>query len=302
MAVLEERFLKGELIKPGRVLTFENLENKRIYNPSRPFKINNKLYLICRVEDKMTNLSQALLFEERNDTWFLVKDAPSFPLEDPFLTEVQGEILFGGVSVVWKNPKEFLSFKTIFYYGKSFFDLDPSKPFAEGPLNIKDIRIVDLRNGRLGVFNRPQGGKFLKGRICYLEIDSLDELKNPEIYKKGVLINLFLKENEWVGANDVYFLNEDNLGILAHYAYKDRRKRLHYSALTFVFSPKSFQINNLKIIAQRKDFPDAPAKDVNLKDVVFPGGIINDGENSFLYCGLSDENIGFISIKNPFRE
>ncbi len=300
MKNLDNRFAKEELVKLGEILIFENLENKRIYNPSRPFKIGDKLYLVCRVEDKSTNLSNALLFEKRGNIWFLVKDAPSFPLEDPFLTEIQDGVLFGGVSVAWENPNKFLSYKTIFYYGKNFFALDPNKPFSEGPLNMKDIRIVDLKNGRLGVFTRPQGGKFLRGRICYLEIDSLDELKNLEIYQKGKLIDLSLKEDEWVGTNDIYLLDKDSLGVLAHYAYKDEEGKVHYSAFTFIFSPQNFQIGNLKIVAQRKDFPEGSAKHPNLEDVVFPGGIVNDGENNYLYCGLSDDQVGVINIKNPF--
>lgn len=297
----EGRFGKEEIINQGEILKFENLENKRIYNPSRPFLIGDKLYLVCRVEDKVTNLSQSLLFEKIGNTWFLVKEAPVFNLEDPFLTEIQGKILFGGVYVGWKNKNKVSFLKTVFYYARSFFELDPASPFTEGPLNMKDIRIVDLKNGKLGVFTRPQGGRFVRGRICYLELNSLEELKNlKQIHEKAREINLPLKNNEWVGTNDVYLLDEEHLGVLIHYAYKDQEKKLHYFALTFIFQPKKFSVKNLKIIAQRRNFPNGPAKHPNLKDVVFPGGIINEGEKSFLYCGLSDNQIGVIQIKNPF--
>jgi len=140
---------------------------------------------------------------------------------------------------------------------------NPSAPFqinGEGLYlfcRVDDIRIVQLKD-RFGVFTRPQGEKFLKGRTCYLGIENIEYLKNEEIYLKAELVDLFLNENEWVGTNDVYFLDENNLGVLGHFAFQ--------------------------------------------KDVVFPGGLLKTEDNNYiLCCGLSDEEIGVLKIKNPFE-
>ena len=296
---IEKRFKKGKKLEKGKKLIIENLENKRIYNPSAPFKIGENFYLFCRVEDKANNISETRLFQQKGDKWVLVKEAPVFNLEDPFITFLNKGILFGGVYVEWENGKvKFLM--TNFYYEKNFSDLDPQKPFAHGPLMMKDIRIVDLTD-RIGIFTRPQGEKFFGGRICYLETKNIEDLKNEKIFNQGKLIKLPLKEYEWVGTNDVYFLDENNLGVLAHIAFQDKRGYLHYSALTFVFNRKNFKVKNLKIVARRRDFPPGPSRSKRFKDVVFPGGFwrTEDG-NYLLYCGLSDEEIGVLKIKNPF--
>jgi len=299
MENIKNRFEEGEKLGQGEKLIIENLLNKRIYNPSSPFKVGENFYLLCRVEDRTDNTSETRLFQQKGDCWVLVKEAPVFNLEDPFITKLNEGILFGGVYVEWENGKvKFL--KTAFYYGKDFFDLDPQKPFAYGPLMMKDIRIVQLKNG-LGVFTRTQGGEFLRSRICYLEIEKVEDLKNEGIFFQGKLINLPLNDEEWVGTNDVYFLDENNLGVLAHFAFQDKDGNFHYQAISFIFNRKNFKVKNLKIIARRKNFPPGPYKDEKLKDVVFPGGLLKTEDNNYiLYCGLSDEEIGVLKIKNPF--
>ncbi|GIW66533.1 MAG: hypothetical protein KatS3mg095_0431 [Candidatus Parcubacteria bacterium] len=154
----------------------------------------------------------------------------------------------------------------------------------------------------LEFFTRPQGGEFLRGRICYLEIDDINDLKDEGIYNKGKLIELNLKDNEWIGSNEIHCLDDNHLGILGHLAFEDDEGNLHYSAITFIFNRINFNVQNLTIIAKRNNFPKGSFKEKRLKDVVFPGGLVktNDG-NYTLYCGLSDEEIGEIKIKNPFE-
>jgi len=298
MKNIENRFEEGEKLDRGEKLVIESLPNKRIYNPSAPFKIEENFYLFCRVEDRTNGTSEARLFQQKGNEWILVKNYPTFNLEDPFITFLNDGILFGGVDVEWKNGKvKFL--RTNFYYGKDIFALDPQKPFAQGPLNMKDIRIVQLKNG-LGVFTRPQGGEFLRGRICYLEIEKIEDLKNEKIFSQGRLIDLPLEDKEWVGTNDVYLLDDEHLGILAHFAFQDKDGNLHYQVITFVFNRKNFKVKSLKIIARRSDFPLGPFKEERLEDVVFPGGFWREKDYYLLYCGLSDEEIGVLKIKNPF--
>lgn len=296
----EGRFKEGVILGDSQKLIFENLEGKRIYNPTAPFKIGNESYIVCRVEDRKTGISQSMLFTNKEGIWLLVKDAPVFELEDPFVSFLEDGILFGGVYVEWENRKvKFL--RTIFYYAKNFFELDPQMPFAQGPLMMKDIRIVQLKD-RIGIFTRPQGGKFLRGRIAYLEVYDLNDLKNENIYNRGNVIEVDLKDNEWVGSNEIHYLDNNHLGILAHLAFEDDYGDLHYSAITFVFDRIHLQAKNLTIIARRENFPEGPSKEKRLRDVVFPGGLVqSEDRNYILYCGLSDEEVGYVKIKNPFE-
>ncbi|GIW66532.1 MAG: hypothetical protein KatS3mg095_0430 [Candidatus Parcubacteria bacterium] len=161
MENISKRSKEGIILENGKKLIFEEIEGKRIYNPTAPFKIGDEVYMVCRVEDRSSGKSMAMLFQLKQDKWFLVKDAPIFNLEDPFITHFKNGVLFGGVDVKWHNGKiEYL--KTNFYYGKSFFDLDPQTPFAQGPLMMKDIRIVEIDNG-FGVFYEATRWRIFKG-------------------------------------------------------------------------------------------------------------------------------------------
>ena len=57
----------------------------------------------------------------------------------------------------------------------------------------------------------------------------------------------------------------------------------------------------IKIIAQRKDFPEGESKREGLEDILFSGGlrILND-EYVELFVGLSDCQVGRAIISNPF--
>ena len=70
-----------------------------------------------------------------------IADAPSSKLQDPFATIIAGEIVFGGVRVIWNNGR-IVSWVTDFYRGSSIYNL---KYFTSGPDHMKDIR---LRNAR----------------------------------------------------------------------------------------------------------------------------------------------------------
>ncbi len=299
--LFQKRFEENKKLERGEILVFENLKNKRIYNPSSPLKMKNNIYIFARVEDILSDNSQSMLFKETQNKYFLVKNAPIFNLEDPFVIQFKNEIILGGVYVERNALGKISFFRTIFYRGKDIFNLDPDKPFAQGPLMMKDIRLVELENKRIGVFTRPTGGKFLRGRICYLEINSLDELKDLD-YTKAREIELLLLPNEWVGTNAAFVLKDNKIGVLGHWAFEDENNNLHYLAITFIFDPKNFTVSQKKIIAKRDDFPLGQFKKESLKDVVFPGGFLKLDKNCiFLYCGLSDAEIGRIKIENPFE-
>ena len=150
-------------------LKFLGVKDKDVYNVTAPFFIKNKEYIIGRVESRNKKDSKIMFFYKRQDNFILDKKAPIFNLEDPFISFIDNQIIFGGVECI-KN-----SYKTIFFKGKYIYSL---KRFAKGPIGMKDIRFIELSNKKIGIFTRPQGEIGLRGRIGFFIIDSLNELKN----------------------------------------------------------------------------------------------------------------------------
>ena len=52
------------------------------------------------------------------------------------------------------NPNIIVSWVTQFYRG---INIDSLCHFASGPGTMKDIRMIELQDGRVGVFTRPAG-------------------------------------------------------------------------------------------------------------------------------------------------
>ena len=114
-------------------------------------------------------------------------------LQDPFVTKISGQLIFGGVEVFPdpKNEKNLL-WRTVFYKGDNIRSL---KKFVSGPIGMKDIRLLELSDQSIGVFTRPQGEKGGRGKIGYTTIHSLDEL-TAEVIDDAPLINrIFLTKN-----------------------------------------------------------------------------------------------------------
>ncbi len=284
----------------GYLIKFKGVGNKDVYNISACFTVNNKEYILGRVEDRDSYWNdlqynpQSMFFVKRNNEWILDKNLPSFDWEDPFISFIDNEIIVGGVKVFGESTNR--KFKTVFAKATSLKSL---KEFTSGPEMMKDIRLVQLKNKKIGVFTRPMGQEYKRGRIGFTVIDSIKNL-NQENILKAKIIESTIKQDQWEGVNQATVLKNNNLGVLAHLAYKDSQGS-HYKATTFIFNPQTLKTSNFKIIAQRSDFPETPAKNESLKDVVFPGGIqkIND-KCYYLYAGLSDAYAGFIKINNPY--
>ncbi|HEB83921.1 MAG TPA: DUF1861 family protein, partial [Bacteroidetes bacterium] len=139
----------------GEILRFTgpDVEGVDVYNPTAPFMDRGRLTLAARVEshDSETD-SRVMFFVERRGAWTRDTDTPVFPLQDPFICRVGDEWVTGGVRFPVGNN----SWRTDFYRGPDLLHLEH---FASGPLGMKDIRPVELEDGRIGVFTRPQGEK-----------------------------------------------------------------------------------------------------------------------------------------------
>ena len=285
----------------GERLIFSGVGDRDVYNICAPFIDQGEPVIAGRVEARDKESSEVMFFVERQGRWVPRNGAPVFALQDPFVTFVGEELVFGGVEVYFDgdDPHYVTSWRTVFYRGYSVSGL---VPFAKGPLTMKDIRLIERENGRIGVFTRPMMVDGARALIGYTEIATLDDLTEEAIEGAELLRHQFLPD-EWGGANEAHPLKDGMIGVLGHIAWMEEFNIRHYYPMVFVFNPDNRRCTPIMLIATRAMFPDGPAKRPDLQDVIFSGGLVRheDGTAS-LYTGVSDAEAHVIRIPDPFLE
>lgn len=289
-------------------LTFSGVEKgKDVYNITAPFLFEGKRYLAGRVENREEEWSSVYFFREENGEWAADRSVPALPLQDPFVSVINGEFIVGGVEVFAdeENPG-MLNYRTNFYRGRSLRELTL---FAKGPDRMKDIRLLQLAADQILVMTRPQGkicggGQIRnggRGKIGYVLLRSLDELTPETILGAELFEDQFIPE-EWGGCNQLFLLKDGRVGALAHIARFDAEGNRHYYSSAFCLDPLTGRHTPMKLIAVRDNFAPGPAKRPDLTDVIFSGGLerIGDGK-AVLYCGVSDAEGHRIEIEDPFE-
>ncbi|NNV07886.1 DUF1861 family protein [Geobacillus sp. MMMUD3] len=288
--------------QPLRVekLVFAGVGGRDVYNISAPFEDGGEWVIAGRVEARDSEQSEVYFFVEREGTWVPREGAPVFALQDPFVSRVHGHLVFGGVET-FPHPvlRGMLYWRTVFYRGTTLHDLTP---FFTGPDGMKDIRLVELQDGSVGVFTRPQGKKGGRGKIGFTRVGSLEEL-TVEAIQDAPLIDGQFADGEWGGANEVHLLANGLVGVLGHIACFDEERNRHYYPMVFAFNPDTGEASGMELIATRAHFLDGPAKRSDLADVVFSGGLIRkeDGTADF-YAGTSDAEAQKLTIVDPFTK
>jgi len=282
----------------GEKLTFDGVDGRDVYNITAPFEDEGELVIAGRVEGRDTEYSDIIFFTCSDNVWKPRKNTISFKLQDPFVTKINGELVFGGVEVRPNTEKPgHLCWKTLFYRGKTINQL---KYFAEGPDLMKDIRLLQIKDGRIGVFTRPHGEIGGRGTIGFTIINSLDEL-NPETIMNAELIKGQFIDEEWGGVNEAHLLRNGLIGALGHIACYDKEKNRHYYSAVFSLNAETGEVSPLKIIAIRSDFEKGAIKKPDLSDVIFSGGLIRESNGkATLYAGVSDAEAHKIVIPDPF--
>lgn len=288
-------------------LTFKDIDGYDVYNCSIPFQWNGKEYIYGRVEKRgIWATSLVYLFEKTGkDEYTRVRDHMVYQLEDPYVALVQGEVTLGGTHVR-KRGGEIDTYYGYFYRGS---DVDNLDYFTTGPDYMKDIRLVDLRNGTIGVFSRPRNKEIEEkygsaAMIGFTVINNLDELTDDVIFNAEPIDGIFDK-GEWGGCNQAYLLENGNIGIIGHQSFTEPKENGEdlavYLNIAFEFNPSNFSVTNSKIIGTRSCYPQGPAKIPSLVDCTFTSGIIlrEDGKAD-LYGGIGDTEEGRITIDYPF--
>jgi hypothetical protein len=166
---------------------------------------------------------------------------------------------------------------------------------------MKDLRLVELEDGSIGIFTRPQGEKGGRGKIGFTCIASLDHL-TIEVNENTPLLSEQFTETEWGGVNEAQLLSNGLIGLLGHIACFDEQGDRHYYPMVFSLNPKTGEYSGIELIARRSCFLPGPAKRTDLVDVVFSGGLIRnkDQTSADLYAGISDTEAHRITIPDPF--
>ncbi len=270
-----------------------------VYNISAPFVDEGQTVFAGRVEPRDEEIAEVVFFHKRNRVWIPRPRTRRFVMQDPFVTRIHHQLVFGGVEVetLVANPKTIVGWRTVFYRGASIATLEP---FAVGPRGMKDIRLVELHDGRIGVFTRPMDATEPGADIGFFIIERLEDLSEATILNAELFRGQFA-ENEWGGVGEAHSLSNGVLAVLGHIAYRSSDGHLHYYAYTFATNPITQSTTSPQIIAERKNFPTGPAKRSDLEDVVFSGGLRNRRRGrATLYVGVSDTEACTIDIPDPF--
>ncbi len=300
-----EQFLQNAKIYDSALLSFSGVDGFDVYNPSIPFEVDGKEYLFGRVERRLKWAnSRTILFERvSGDHWRMAPEALGYPLEDPFISFIQGEVLLGGTHVRYQAG-DIDTYHCYFYRGNQPKELDP---FTCGPNYMKDIRLVDLGSRGIGVFSRPRSKAVLarygtESVVGFRVISSLEELTAARIRNAPIISGLF-QAGEWGGCNQALALDSGLIGCIGHQCFLKAKDEPVYVNTAFVLDPDSRRVLDSKVIGCRSCYPEGDAKLATLKDVAFTSGIVPAGDGLVnLYSGLGDCMAGRITIENPFSE
>lgn len=278
-----------------------------VYNPTNEFEINGVIYLAGRAEPRSSKFDPRTIFFKKVGEHWEPQPEPVFKLEDPSITKIGDEFVLCGVKLKLGtnalmelfgiDKKVLQSYKTSFYKGKTLDDL---VMFAEGPAGMKDVRLVELPDGKIGVYTRPQGlKKGGPGQIGFTIIDKIGDL-NARVIQDAPLLSTQFPEGEWGGVNEAISLSDGRVFVLGHRAYRDSYSQRHYYPWAFIHNPKTGEIEDLGILAERSDFPEGPAKRPDLTDILFSAGIkFLPNDRLRLLVGMSDCEVGEMERDRP---
>jgi hypothetical protein len=295
-------------------LTFLGVGEKTVYNPTAPFQVPGLGEVIAaRVESRDSETDTETVFFRSvpgaTATWSRLEGAATLKLQDPFFAHVDGALLVGGVKTQEREDGS-IGYRTEFYRTT---DLQNFEPVASGPPGMKDIRVVQLKDGKLGVFTRPQGqaaqaldspvddeGQHAtRGNVGFTIIDDLSQL-TPSRISSAPLISTQPVLEQWWGVNEAKLAADGKLEVLGHMgSYTDGGAR-HYYPVAFVFDPVTQQASGLKVLVERAELGPGESKRPDLQDVLFSGGLREENGQTALYVGAGDAEVHRVVIEPPF--
>lgn len=298
-------------IGESTLLCFEGVDpSYDVYNCSIPFVWKGERYIFGRVEphDKWASSRTMLFKESGKDRWTRVPEFGTLELEDPFVQTIGEELIVGGTRVTkYAGESEVADYRGAFYRDHGLGPLH-LEYFTTGPFKMKDIRLVELKNGRIGVFTRPRGEEIRakygsESVVGYVEIDSLEEL-NPASLEKAKIVDGLFGKDEWGGCNQAYLRADGTILVAGHLCCLgpvagNGKPRQVYCNAAFLFDPVTCTASGLRIVATRKMYPAYDPKVPHLDDCVFTSGFefLPDGAVD-VYTGVGDAAEGRVRLSN----
>lgn len=284
----------------GKIIEFKGVDGYTVYNTTPPLWLNvegqKKRIIAGRVErmDEWAH-SRIMFFKEFSPFDFrLIKNSPIITGEDPSITMVGGKIVLSVVLVKALFPKKNQClFNTVYYSGDDIHELEPQPKWT---LPGKNNRLVEIDDG-IAVATRPQGKIGGKGTMAYIELPSLAELSEDSVKDAQLLKGLF--GGGWGGPNELNWIPKTNsIAVLGHGAFQKKQKKIYFASFfQIIRDPQNKKIKtntNFRIIAVRDNFLPGPAKNYDLKEVVFPTGFIfKPDKHPLLFAGLGDYSQGY---------
>ena len=180
--------------------------------------------------------------------------------------------------------------------------------FTTGPERMKDIRLVELKDGRIGVFSRPRGEDVRKkygseSVIGFTTVKDLDEL-TPEVIEKAPVIEGVFGKDEWGGCNQAYLMEDGKVLVAGHLCFSGTKasnglNRGVYCNASFLFDPATHKATRIRIVATRMMYPEQGPKVPHLDDCVFTSGFVfNDDGTCDVYTGLCDSAEGRVRLNS----
>lgn len=274
-------------------------DNRDVYNISSPFSYHGGHVILGRVEYRHSEDSDVVFFCRESGEWIPDKRFQALKhLQDPFYAFIDGDLILGGVQIFQTELKKTF-YRTVFLKETEPFQF---QQFASGPDGMKDIRLLELSDGRVLVTTRAQGEIGGRGKIGWLILNSVDEL-NPKVLSSAHLFDDQFTSEEWGGTNQLHMLKNGKVGVLSHIANFDDAGNRHYYCTCFLLDPIEGEHSPMKMIAARNNFEAGESKRPDLQDVIFGGGLVRmrDG-TARLYCGVGDTEAHCLSIPDPFSE
>ena len=278
-------------------LVFSGFPGHDVYNVTAPFEWKERSVIAGRVERRSEELSEIVLFSETDGEWRPIEGAPTFlGLQDPCVTMMDGKVVLGGVRFPVTIGEDRKAWQMEFYREGLNGGFDK---VLTGPPKMKDIRFLQLPDGRILVLTRPQGERGGRGRIGFCVVDSLIQARWETI--ENALLFDHCPEEQWVGANEAHLLTKNKIGVLGHLAEFREDGSRRYRSMVFCIDLETGQSTETEIIAERSDFPPGESKRPDLQDVIFSGGLLRLGHGrARLFAGLSDAEAGSLDLPDPF--
>ena len=172
---------------------------------------------------------------------------------------------------------------------------------------MKDIRLLQLSDGRIAVMSRPQGRSMEQygciSKVGFTIIRSLAELSAETIERAPYLEKLFL-DTEWGGCNQLHLLKNGKIGVIGHKSCRTgtgKGAALHYYGIAFAVDPETRALTQDEMIVSSDCFPRVEPKRSDLADVTFTAGIERHADGTArVWTGLSDTHVGSLEIADPF--